>query len=406
MTIRPALTLLCVLAPLLVGADTLEDYGNLTGKTVLRPSTLPRLPDSITADLPADKTNAIARIERALAEQGLVVLQDGPHFVRISRKEARESLTNAPLRGAELAPLNGQETVAPGMINLGGADLNQVLEIYAALSQRTVLRPATLPAPTIKLKTQCPLTRQEVVYAIATVLALNGICLVDDGAKFVQAVPMAQRKEVMTGAPKPEPGAELMPAGSIDFSGVDLNQALAFYADMRQRTILHPATLPRPTVSLKTQCALTREEAIYALAKVFELDGICLVDDGAKFVQVVPMAQRTWVKTRAPKPEPGAKLFDPEKVPSMGLSSFPGPQRETDRNAAQRLLEFYADLAGKTAVPEPKYERASIWFHISTPLSKSDLLYAIETTFALNGFAIIPVDGQSIRLDRLSSTGK
>jgi hypothetical protein len=90
----------------------------------------------------------------------------------------------------------------------------------------------------------------------------------------------------------------------------------------------------------------------------------------------------------------------------MGLSSFPGPQRETDRNAAQRLLEFYADLAGKTAVPEPKYERASIWFHISTPLSKSDLLYAIETTFALNGFAIIPVDGQSIRLDRLSSTGK
>jgi hypothetical protein len=50
--------------------------------------------------------------------------------------------------------------------------------------------------------------------------------------------------------------------------------------------------------------------------------------------------------------------------------------------------------------PEPKYERASIWFHISTPLSKSELLYAIESTFALNGFAIIPVDDHSIRLGR------
>jgi len=179
-----------------------------------------------------------------------------------------------------------------------------------------------------------------------------------------------------------------------------LDQALAVYADMRQRTILHPATLPRPTVSLKTQCALTREEAIYALAKGFELDGICLVDDGAKFVQVVPMAQRAWANTRAPKPEPGAKLFDPEKVPPIGLSPFPSPQTKTDRNAAQRLLEFYANLAAKAAVPEPKYEGARIWFHISTPLSKSELLYAIETTFALDGFAIIPVDDHSIRLGR------
>ena len=39
---------LCVLAaPLVAGADTLEVYGSLTGKTVLMPTTLPRLPDAI-----------------------------------------------------------------------------------------------------------------------------------------------------------------------------------------------------------------------------------------------------------------------------------------------------------------------------------------------------------------------
>lgn len=110
MTTRPILTLLCFLAPLVAGADTLDVYGSLTGKTVLMASGLPRLPDSIIADLPADKTNAIAKIERALSEQGVEVVQDGPNFVRIFRREARESLTNAPLRGAALAPLNGQET--------------------------------------------------------------------------------------------------------------------------------------------------------------------------------------------------------------------------------------------------------------------------------------------------------
>jgi hypothetical protein len=399
MTNRPILTLLCFLAPLAAGADTLDVYGQLTGKTVLMSSGLPRLPDSIIADLPADNSNAITKIESAFSEQGVELVQDGPHFVRLFRREARDSLTNAPLRGAELGQVNGQETAPPGMIDFSNADLSQVLEIYDALSQRSVLRPATLPAPTINLMTRGRLTRQEATYAIAIVLALNGICLVDDGAKFVQAVPMARRKEVTTGAPKPEPGAELVPAGSINFSGADLNQALAIYATMKQRTILRPTTLPLPLVYLKTE-SLTRVEALYAMEKVFALNGICVMDDGTKFVQVVPGALRAQVQTNAPKPEPGAELFDPEKVPSLGFSPVPGPQTETDQDVAQRLLEFYADLAGKTAVPEPKYERASIWFHISTPLSKGELLYAIESTFVLNGFTIIPVDDHSIRLGR------
>ena len=113
MTIRPALTLLCLFAPLVAGADTLDEYGNLTGKTVLMPSGLPSLPDAIIADLPAEKTNAIARIESAVAERGLEVVQDGPHFVRVFRREARDSLTHAPLRGAELAASKGEERCRP-----------------------------------------------------------------------------------------------------------------------------------------------------------------------------------------------------------------------------------------------------------------------------------------------------
>jgi hypothetical protein len=424
---------MCFLAPLVAGADTLEVYGNLAGKTVLTPSALPALPDSIVPDSPTDTNNAIAAIETALADQGLEVVQDGPHFVRVFPKAAGNVMTNAPLRGAELAPAKsqktaskGQEPLPEGMIDFYGADVNQVLHIYALMTQRTVLRPATLPATVIRLKTQGRLTLEEGVYALETVLALNGICMVDDGAKFVQVVALPDRGLVKARAPKPEPGAKMMPEGSIDFRGADLNQVLSIYAAMRQRTILRPASLPGPTFSLMSASALTQEEAVYAVATLFELNGISLVEDGEKFVQAVPMAQRAHVKTNAPKPEPGAKVFDPKQVPTWGgsgpsgLQSIPKPLSDLERlleferlrkafydfmhfpvpsqRPAQRLLELYARLADKTAVASTNFDRVAILFDVETPLTRSELLYAIETTFVLNNLAIISLDDRRIRL--------
>jgi hypothetical protein len=64
---------------------------------------------------------------------------------------------------------------------------------------------------------------------------------------------------------------------------------------MRQRTILRPATLYGPPVSLRTQVTLSPTEAAYALATILALNGIAVVDDGVSFVQVVPMGQRAQV---------------------------------------------------------------------------------------------------------------
>jgi hypothetical protein len=126
-------------------------------------------------------------------------------------------------------------------------------------------------------------------------------------------------------------------------------------------------------------------------------------------------------------------MFDPKKVLSMGASGFPKPLTETERielelerlriafykfihlptprtPPALRLLELYATLAGKTVVPSKNFEGVGIWFHVETPLTKGELLYPIETTFALHKVAIIPVDDNTIRLGHISralrSTGK
>jgi hypothetical protein len=224
----------------------------------------------------------------------------------------------------------------------------------------------------------------------------------------------------------------MLPPGMIDFRSADLNQVLSIYAEMSQRTVLRPITLPAPTVSLRTQCALFKEEVLYAFTTVLALNDICVVEGGAQFAQMVPMRQRDQVKKAAPTPEPGAKVFDPKKVPSMGVSDSRRPppppprpltdveriERELERlrqafydfmnppdpskPAGRRLFELYARLANKTVVPSPKFDGIGIWFHVETPLTKAELIYAIETTFTLNNLAIIPVEDDKIRPGHIS----
>jgi general secretion pathway protein D len=126
--------------------------------------------------------------------------------------------TVTPARGLA-APPSGQaavtntepaeETIAPGMIDFRQADLNQVLDIYSSLVNRTILRPATLPAPTVTLKTQTLLTKKEAIQALDAVLALNGITMVNVGDKFVKALPEAQ--SITAGARFDTNSAALLP---------------------------------------------------------------------------------------------------------------------------------------------------------------------------------------------------
>ena len=83
-----------------------------------------------------------------------------------------------------------EEMIAPGVINFEGVDVNQVLDVYAQLVNRTLLR-ATLPQASIVLKTQTPLTKAEAIQALKAVLALNNIAVIDVGDKFVKVMSTA-----------------------------------------------------------------------------------------------------------------------------------------------------------------------------------------------------------------------
>jgi general secretion pathway protein D len=86
----------------------------------------------------------------------------------------------------------GEEIIPAGVIRFQAADLNSVLDVYAELVQRTILRPASLPDAKITLKSQTPLTRSEAIRALEAVLNMNQITLINVGEKFVKVVTEAQ----------------------------------------------------------------------------------------------------------------------------------------------------------------------------------------------------------------------
>ena len=89
----------------------------------------------------------------------------------------------------------------------------------------------------------------------------------------------------------PAAAEEMIPAGTINFPAADLKEVLKIYSELVNRTILQPAGLPSPQITLKTQTPLTKREALQAFEAVFALNGISLVNVGDKFVKVVPAAQ-------------------------------------------------------------------------------------------------------------------
>jgi hypothetical protein len=323
-----SLTVICFLTCLLAEAQPMEVYGSLTGKTVLA-SALPRLPEAMISDLPTDKSNAIAKIEKELSKMGIAIVQDGPHFVRIFPESQVSFFIDTRLRGAELAASNSLPKIQPGEIEFVNIGVDQVLYFYGLISRRTMLRAVGLPPISMSLKTTCEMTQDEAAYALTTVLAFNGIAVIEDGEKFAE---------------------------------------------------------------------------------------------------IVPISQRELVKPNAPKPEAGEKMFNPKEVPSLGETRISTPvtppATETEREiarlrkavyeffhssppdySAKRLLDFYADISVKSTQPSKNFDAIPMWFQVGTPLSKNELLYAIEETFALNNLAIIQVNDREIRLGKMGEAG-
>ena len=76
---------------------------------------------------------------------------------------------------------------------------------------------------------------------------------------------------------------------------------------------------------------------------------------------------------------------------------IPGKPSKPLRTSANEVVAYYSELTGRAAVPSKEQAGNLFLFKAQTRLTKPELLYALETTLALNGLAIIEVDDKTIR---------
>jgi len=171
------LVLILFLTGLELGAQT-PPSPNLQSSPFRRPMRL-NSPTNNAVVAPSGQTNVLAPGASAAPGAPTAVMPDAP------------SLAAPGASVATTASKPPEKEIPAYSYNFEGVDVNQVLDVYAQLVGRTLLR-ASLPPAQIVLKTETPLTKSEAIQALQAVLALNGISLVDIGDKFVKVLPSEQ----------------------------------------------------------------------------------------------------------------------------------------------------------------------------------------------------------------------
>ncbi len=280
--------------------------------------------------------------------------------------------------------------------------LDQALELYQEFSGKTLFRSPNLP-PLSEFNKPIPSSDTNgMKVVLENELLQHGIQFIPHREVFALAVQVGwtnspEAQFLATLKPRPTdaspsaslvpnpsdqaPGQEAIPPGTIDLRGADLNQFADLYSMLLNRTLLRSAQISCPTFIVRTQTPLTKSGAIYLLEVALALNGVASVEDGTNFIQIVPLRQLSNLNPRAPQRNPADELVIPETI----------------RNPADDLVAYYGKLAGRTAIPSKNAGRQFLLFRAQTRLTKPELLYALETTLALNGLAIIEVDDKTIR---------
>lgn len=222
---------------------------------------------------------------------GVIALATATSCASDNRKRAEESAITNSTTAVSNSIANPP---SPGFV-LNNAPLSTVLRFYAEFTGRTVLRPASLPGARLSLVASTT-KAAEVAAAIEKALRSQGIATVADGDKFVMVIPEAQlssvrpRSSQLKVAAKAAAPTELIPAGTINFTGANSEAVAQIYAALTGRKF-DAATSARlnGVVNLQTQTPLSKTECLYALDTLFEWQGIKMVPVGEDLIKAVPI---------------------------------------------------------------------------------------------------------------------
>jgi hypothetical protein len=147
---------------------------------------------------PLPKSGAIYLLEVALALNGIATVEDGTNFaqvVPISRVaslklQAPQRDPSDPLLDPKTLPdFRFTHSFVPGkaMQSNGKGAVNELVAQYAELTGRTALSNEKVANVPIIFRAQTRLTKPELLYALNTILALNGLAIIEIDDNTIRA---------------------------------------------------------------------------------------------------------------------------------------------------------------------------------------------------------------------------
>lgn len=287
-TFPPALVIGVLLLPQLCAAP-IEPGPRLVG--------IVRLPERRVAILEiVSARSGVARqviLSEGQREGDLKVLQIDPETSVVQLSVARTNV----LASLDFTQQTNHATVGVSSVMLARAGLDSILNLYAELKGRTLLRSPRLPAISFSLNFSTTNAAQTALM-LEKVLAEKGIATIPDGQKFVMVVPAAEAttvkphsSEIKSGAAPGEQTEPISP-GAINFVAAPLNLVAQVYAGFIGCK-LEPdsrSKLPVGLIRFQNLTPLSKKECLYALETLFRWQGIKVIPTTQGMVRLAPVS--------------------------------------------------------------------------------------------------------------------
>jgi len=173
------------------------------------------------------------------------------------------------------------------------------------------------------------------------------------------------------------PALDLPPntKGWCHLKNAAFNDVTDLYSGLEQRVLLQHPEMDRAPVSLEavwTNQPPESADVIKALVGFLNQRGISVVQDGSKFLQLVPGALKQSTSARSKNLPAG-----PTEVGGMTLQG------------AVDLIQMYSNYSGRRCTRNESTSLSVPYLKVARPLSKAELVYVLETLLAWNQATIV-----------------
>lgn len=142
-------------------------------------------------------------------------------------------------------PSSDEQPIPAHSITFKDAPLDQVLDLYASTSHRSVIRGENLPAAKFTFSNELPLTPVKVLQALDTLLAVHGIVTVPQGTDYVKVLTerdaIRETPPILTGSPDQLPDSSSFVSYAMEVkSDQSLMQAITPFSHLPNSIIFIP----------------------------------------------------------------------------------------------------------------------------------------------------------------------